>query len=354
MARCLLHAALARYLSCSSNLDRSALTRETIVHVGFQKTATTSIQALWSAHVPNYFGRPYARSGRDAMREIATLSLCCDQEFDASVFTALLNSARRGDETLLFSDELCIPSPWSWEESARPNGAHSLPAEEIARRLHRAIPGAKILVTIRAQPALIRSYYAQALRNGSRETYEQFAEKLLRQVDRADAASMDYRCVADLYCEVFGADRVVLAPIEQLLLDPRAFWGRLGEALETQVFSLLGDCELPHENPTVLSPGRLDLLLNRILRSRYRPERGLPWPFTRARYQELILEKRRWGKRPSEKLFRGGPALSELLQRLQEANRELSARARWFDLTGIGYPGLEVGALPDARSRYRA
>lgn len=194
--------------------------RPVLVHVGLHKTATTWLQEVYFPASGSGFWIP--SSGSKAAKDVgywlfrsADGHLLNDDEFDAAdVRRRLLAMTPPAAAVPVISNERLAGHPFS--------GGFDRAA--IARRIRDVFPQASILVTIRAQEALLLSNYLQYLKYGGWHTPESF----LRPPENSRTPSLnlgfwDYERLSALYAQVFGRKRVLFLPQEALRREPLSF-----------------------------------------------------------------------------------------------------------------------------------
>lgn len=178
-----------------------------LIHIGYHKTATTWLQR--ALFVPEFGYRPLM-SHEEVFEMISGPH---DLRFDADV-----------------------PRAWIAEKSAGlPEGGVSVISSEIltgnmffggresvvlAHRLKQIAPNAKILITIRAQPKILPSVYMQyILRGGTLSPEDFFTGKPALGYTPFDPDHFAYDRLHAVYCELFGAENVLVSTQEALAKD---------------------------------------------------------------------------------------------------------------------------------------
>lgn len=204
-----------------------------IIHPGFIKTGTTSLQDfLFFVHPQLHaMGHPH-RSDVDvrisqALRRIEGFD--DDPQELESALAAALEGCPSGRVPVL-SDETLTADPHL--------------TASVARRLHRQFPQARILFTIRRQEDMIRSFYG---RHGRvlvnvpapyRDRHVRFAAWLEHAYRNRPAGVLgvaDYQRTIEIYRALFGADRISVLLLEQWTADHEAFADRLSAILGIDV-----------------------------------------------------------------------------------------------------------------------
>jgi len=237
------------------------------LHVGYPKTATTTFQKhLFPAHPQiDYLGKfcPSYGYRSDALAtEINRLISADDVDYDAgATLKTIIDPLRRqskADRTLLLSSESFI-HPWANNRGI------------IARRIKDALQPCRILITIREQIDIIRSFYNLHGRFGQylflckdREPlefplpFDRWLHYCLQEFDRNFLATIQYHQVISFYASVFGHENVCVLLFEQFVQDKPGYVEDLCRFLQIDDFdtalTLLGDSHELRSAPLVQSP----------------------------------------------------------------------------------------------------
>lgn len=213
-----------------------------IIHPGFIKTGTTSLQQfLFGAHPQLHaFGHPH-QSPLDTRLSEALRAIDGfgddPQVLGAAVADAV--AAWPDGRVPLLSDETLTADPRL--------------AAATARRLHRHFPQARILFTLRRQEDLIRSFYgrhgrvlgdAPAPYTNRHVSFAAWLEHASRQAPAGVLGMADFARTIELYRGLFGAQRISIVLLEEWMTDPDAFARRLSAILGIDAGTarrLLGD-----------------------------------------------------------------------------------------------------------------
>lgn len=177
-----------------------------IIHPGFGKSGTTSLQAnLFSKHPSiTSIGRPFNTKTRELSEALTKI------HYDKAYVETLIREAAKGDCIVLSSETLV-------------SNAHM--RETIARRLKHHFPDARVMLTIRNQISALESYYANHGRilkgvpapfQGQHVTYENWIEFEFQTRETSYLGLIDYDRTVRLYEDVFGADRVKIFLNEEM------------------------------------------------------------------------------------------------------------------------------------------
>lgn len=216
------------------------LTSQLCVHIGFPKTATTTFQQhVFPAHPDiEYIGKFIPGFGyrTDALASNIGRLITSDSVSYAGVgalrdeVNAIIRSSSR--RIVLLSSESFV------QEQATDRGL-------VAKRLFEAFGPCRILITIREQLSIIRSFFAMHGQYGqylflTKHEDEAFVLPLsmsdwlkfaLRHPDRNFPSMIRYADVIDCYCGLFGRHNVGLLVYEEFVHDPTAYVQRLADFL---------------------------------------------------------------------------------------------------------------------------
>jgi hypothetical protein len=201
-----------------------------LLHVGFPKTATTSLQDHVFAGLPGVcnLGKPdMPRSVKKALRHIASDD---PDRFDrkyADYLREAVRDARRKARSIVISHEGMTGSRWRTVGKARvlrEIGFRELRAA-TAERLRDSLGDARVrvLFTIREQRAWLLSTFADLVLREGLST--ELADWLGRGLDRPDDfyADPDFDRTIALYESLFGKERVHVLAYEEMTADPDRF-----------------------------------------------------------------------------------------------------------------------------------
>lgn len=181
------------------------------IHIGYHRCASTTLQADVFGNHPNVIA---TKDSRLALGEVSDFAQCkwpgrCRPN-DPTVKMIGVSS-----EALCGVDYINANASSAWCE--------------LSERIHQAWPTTKILIVIRRQPDLIRSYYSLALRKycftaPAKAYYQHVFQRELLQFDR----------VVKRYMDLFGRARVKVLPMEMLSREPEAFLNELSNFLQIE------------------------------------------------------------------------------------------------------------------------
>lgn len=302
-----------------------------IVHIGYHKTATSWFQRRVYPSVAShrYVDRRLVRSlflGGDAFG------------FDPPAARAALYRDDDGRPPILCEEDL---------SGVLHNGAGStFIAGEVARRLHATLPDARIVIFVRAQAPAAASWYGQYLREGGTagvhrylfpEQYRHLGHVRPFKLPHFCFTQLDYRGLIERYDALFGRDRVIVLPYEQLVDD--------GPRLLRRMEALLG-LSLPEGGRSRVNAGYRAGLLPLLRLANLFTRRSvidkatlvhLPYWYTvRKALFEQLNRVPLFGAPPSVERLLGAATVDWIAQRYWASNRWLETRLG-TELAPLGY-----------------
>jgi hypothetical protein len=201
----------------------------TVIHIGFPKTATTTLQNHLFAKHPGilYLGKPYPDDDLKGM--ISRLVLQESTVYHAENLKHYINKhlAREretGKKVILISDETFVSAA-----KVRDKGV-------VAHRLKDLFPGAKILVTIRNQMDAVKSGYI----GGGRllgNVPKKYKNKIINFKDWLEISEKMYHGdfvrniiyfdTIDYYARLFGKENICILLFEDFVKNTPEFIGKL-------------------------------------------------------------------------------------------------------------------------------
>jgi hypothetical protein len=234
-------------------------TRRVVVHAGWPKTATTSLQTQLMSW-PNLAGRPWARPGGE-LAKVLWRELLGPAPVDGARLDELFESSWIDrSRAVVLSDETIIATPRWQHDAARPTPT------AVATRLTTSSWPMQMLFTLREPTGLLQSTYRHAVRGGYSRPYEVYLGWLENQMTRP-TCPLAIREVVSAFEAVVGRDSITIAWMEDLVADPRRFWQDVAGAVDEPGLERLGVEPLEHRNESKLGPIRLELAVNRLLAS---------------------------------------------------------------------------------------
>jgi hypothetical protein len=273
----------------SNTPSRGAQTPNVLLHVGWPRTGTTTLQACLTT-LPQNVARPWA-DAPDPRAEHLMLSLQRDERWDQAALLGYLADCIRssGSRDLILSDEAIVGS------FASDRLGH-LGALVVGERLHRALPDAQVWFSLRQPRSLLRSLYRHAVSKGYDKRYETFLTEAANELDRSGPWRLDLRHIVDAYAKCFGADRIIVTTLDDLMSSPSTFWPTMADRTRITALASLGDRPLPHENAARIRRPRIDAWLNRwAFAPSWEPDRRRPQRTARnRRLARLPLPSAAW------------------------------------------------------------
>lgn len=192
-----------------------------LLHIGFHKTATTWLQKSLFPRTDLGFSEPWGPRGGDGIDYFLAR--------DADDFSETQARAFYAPEIAACKDNGAVPVISNEALSGQPNRArYYLP--EMASRLVAVFPEARVLVGIREQTQLALSLYKQYLRIGGVHGLDRYLGTVKARAGFGPVfrlRHLDFFRAYSIYAELFGAHRVLIAPLEALRHDPRVFASRI-------------------------------------------------------------------------------------------------------------------------------
>jgi hypothetical protein len=237
------------------------------IHIGYPKTGTSFLQR---EIFPKVEGINYIR--RKAVREQTQRIRSQDEfSFDDERTRAEIQSHFRPG-TNVISNETFTGAVFF----------KSINNKLIADRLARLFPEAGIIVTIRNQYEMIESLHREHIRMGGTMSFSKFVgfnrgsftPSYLLDDSTVNPEMFNYQKLLDYYVRLFGRDRVLVLPYEELLTDAGSFVER--------ILSFVGVGQPPDFRNVPVNQGygasqmRVARVLNRFLKSRLNPRGVIP------------------------------------------------------------------------------
>jgi hypothetical protein len=191
------------------------------VHIGFHKTATSWLQEVVFPNHPHLHPYVAGRVWDDPfLRCIVAES---DREFEpARAREAYLGGLSRLGP--LGADEVVVVSAERLSGHAASGGYDTI---RIARRLHDAVPEARVLIVVRSQIDMIESEYRQLVGEGYRGRLSSlWATDAWKRV-QFDLGHYEYDSLVREYQRLFGTEKVAVFTYEGFLADRTRFLDRL-------------------------------------------------------------------------------------------------------------------------------
>ena len=303
-----------------------------LIHIGYHKAASTWLQRTLFAPSSDRFA-PVLGLERTLANFVRPHALAWRAGGATLELAAAVEGARVSGRTPVLTCE---------ELSGNPH-AGGLASAEIAARLARVAPAARILVVVRRQPDAIASTYRQFVRRGGtlspRRYFAERAGDFRMPGFRAD--HWRYDLLVGRYRALFGGSRVKVLPFEELAADPARF--------AADIAAFAGTTPPATPSPVVENRGSSALataILRRTNRLFMRDDvnPGAPFRWWRVSHAVQAADRAflaRLSGRHEARLAREVARVCE--GRFEEGNARLSSMTG-SDLAALGY------AIADARS----
>jgi hypothetical protein len=281
-----------------------------VLHVGFHKTGTTTLQGQFFPALPGTRVLGPRNPGFDEFHTAAR-RLCLDaDERDAHEWLDRRIAALRAEcDTLVVS----LEDFTYWHQHGR-----------TARRLHALVPHARVLVCVRDQRTLLFSRYVGWINKGGSAGLRRFLADL-------DPAWLEFDAAVGRYQELFGATRVKVLPYELLRERPDRFLADVRAFVVPGAAPPAREIDLGVENQSLAPPTRtLVRTVNRLRPSSDEPRDPLA-PLPQRRFN---LALQRWDARLLPTMRRG-PGRRATAALDVYADRYAAGNAQLERLTGL-------------------
>jgi hypothetical protein len=198
-----------------------------LIHIGFPKTASTSIQHVFNNHTAiTHIGKPRARKDPQVDEVLKYLLAADSRRFEEELprLRAFLATIPRPETTLVLSEEVISVASFSMRPAIW-GITFSVDHETIAARMARLFQDPVVVFVIREQVSLLESFYLQNLRKDvERSDIETWLSNMwtARRVFSL-LNHFDYDEVHQVYANALGRDRVRVYVYEQARKDFRGF-----------------------------------------------------------------------------------------------------------------------------------
>ncbi len=314
-----------------------------LIHIGLPKCGSTTLQdRLFATHERFvYLGRIKNGYRDAAVRELFERITFQDSlDYDANATAALLQLSRaKVAASAAAPQRPVLVSAESLSVEGRTD------RRLIAERLHRLFAPARVLIILRAQPAMLQSLYLNHLRGSGQRlvSFEQWLEGAYGGIRFTDMhrVGLNYDELVRLYEDVFGADNVVILPFEQIKDESSPFAPTLAALLDMPAAEVRACLEANVENQRMSGRHLLALRL----------QDRLPSGTNLARLGRRLMPPSLY--EPAHRFVAGGrrvasPALPDrwrtrIAAMCGESNARLAAR-KALPLAALGYPLARKGA----------
>jgi hypothetical protein len=192
-----------------------------LLHIGYHKTATTWLQQVLFNNTEMGFYSPWNR-GQITNDFIKLDALTFDSQAARTKYENGISEAAKNDMIATLSHERLSGYPASG----------GFDSKLIADRLFTSFGDASVLIIIREQKSIIRSWYAQYIKDGGGVSLKRFLDLPPEDLFRMPLFSRNfykYDALIKYYQKFFTKDRVLVLPFEMLATDPTSFVDRIVE-----------------------------------------------------------------------------------------------------------------------------
>lgn len=246
----------------------SPLNREPLIHIGYHKTGSSWLQRYLFPEKEQGFETPFLRE--DEIGELLIypnaldFSECVCRE---AFYSKIKGSLQKGLVPVLSYERL----------SGNPHSG-GYDSCEIADRLHRVFPQAKILMVIREQSGMILSTYKQYIVEGGSCSLLRYLYPTSQGKGRIPLFSFNhfkYHRLVSYYMSLFGEKKVLVLPYELFTRSPMEFLMKLRNySLARCNYSIKGDP--PFKDRMNVSLSWLSLTIKKILNPIFTDDRLNP------------------------------------------------------------------------------
>ncbi len=204
------------------------------VHIGFPKSASSSLQNFYFAIHPECFhlglgfeskGNSYSDEGVEQVSEV-DLRLKKQFLWDVDASTKLLKPGFRHAEQEKYK---AVGLSNEFLSFALGN---EVDTADKARRIHQLFgPDTVIIIIIREQFSFLKSLYLELLKGGYGGTYRKYLEYTYLYQVRSWCSDICYDNIFQCYSDLFGKNNVCILPFEELKSNSGAFLSKIANAL---------------------------------------------------------------------------------------------------------------------------
>lgn len=222
--------------------------KKLLIHLGYPKTATTTIQNRFFSKHPkiNYLGRPF-------LNEEISKAMYIISDYDDLIFDHYLDFLVGVFDKNLQENKINILSSehHTHKFTLILGGAAERNLGLIAKRLAlilKQIEDIEIqfLFTLRNPISMFESYYIQKYNDFKKtdlNSFEKFYNYSIANLDHGFMLSLDYNCVISYYEKLFGKQNINILIFEEFLSDKNNYFSKLSKitAIEkNEIFEFIG------------------------------------------------------------------------------------------------------------------
>lgn len=317
-----------------------------IVHIGYHKTATKWFQRSVYPLVRNFAYVPRERV-KKAFFTASALKFDPEWARDRLQLEA-------SKPPILCEEEL--------SGYLHTGGLQGYLSKEMAHRIQRVLPDARIVIFVRSQPDMIAACYQQYLRGGGTyrprrylwpEDYLSGAAAAPYKIPRFSFDHFEYDRLAAHYVALFGRANVHIYAYEELPKGARRFLGRFASdlGLELDAGAVTHDRQnVSYSLPVALVARALNRFTARTVNDKRYWINVPAWYKMRRRLIEAANRSGLFGRRASVEGLLGETTLAWIRQRYAASNRRLAQLVPW-DPAAFGYPMLDPNEPVDRPRR---
>ena len=228
---------------------RYIMQNRVVVHVGYPKTATTTLQnhLFLSLQDVVYIGKPATYKNSKMQKFIHTITDCEAFEYEKNYeqFLQDYNEYIISKKPIIVSEETFITG------STLSGRVDRL---TILKRLKQLYPDARIIITVREHKNMIKSYYLQKLRFDTSFTvsFDRWFSEQWHQRHRENIFQyFFYDEIISKYEEYFGNDKIKVMYFEDLKTNPKKYYTDIIEFLKCKTNIKFDDLIQTRENSTL-------------------------------------------------------------------------------------------------------
>lgn len=191
------------------------------LHVGFSKTATTSLQDELFPYLPGIenMGKPFRNadgSVKPLYRLLREVNFCDCLHYDAESTQAAVRAiiGKSPFDRILISAEGLTYSRHNDQVL-------------VAQRLRNVFGSARVIFTIREQVSWMQSLYlddcGRETMTAPMPTFRQWYRQEMNKRNRSACDMINFHALIAIYCNLFGRENVFVLPFELMINDPDAF-----------------------------------------------------------------------------------------------------------------------------------
>jgi len=243
--------------------------KETIIHIGLHKTASTFMQKYFFPLHADESG--YVEIRKHTPNFLRYFLYCNELEFDIKIANAILwrelNIINFSKQKLIISDEQFCGSPWN-------NASHR---KLYFDRLNGIFPNARYIIVLRNQNDLIQSLYLQYIKTGGSATWKEFLSHKRPPLNFSLKSYLNYGVYINYIISQVERERVGCFFYEDMKDNPLPFLKQIASFIGVKAGSELNKIVFFNANRSI-SPAwvKIFLYLNKFCRSEKQPFLLLP------------------------------------------------------------------------------